>query len=620
MRKITKIMIVVASALLSLNVGAQGLSSRLLVTANLTGAQETPSVATSASGVASFMLNPTQDTMCVSMAFNGLSGAITGVHVHVGTPGVAGGVITNLTPSVTGNQLHAFLTGANLTSAMVANYLAGNYYVNVHTAANPNGEIRGQLNLESDYNYTINANGAQETPSVTTSAYAFGSIHLSQDQTVLTLNLIANGLSGSITGAHLHYGKVGVAGGVAINFSSDVFGNIVSGNVKTTPAFLDSLAIGHVYFNIHTAANPGGEIRGQVLTNTTLSFDAIMQGSNEVPSVTTSAVAIANLQLNTAMDTLWINGVATGLSGKITGLHLHSGAVGVAGGVLENFSTDTSGQRFSGYVAGSANITNAIVQAMLEGLTYVNIHTVANPNGEIRGQVYEYARQGFTITGDGAQETPSVTTNAYGIGSVSIDVAGTSAHYMVAVNNLSGALSAAHFHQGTAGNAGGVLYTIPTFMPAANANSTAVGFWTDSTATTPFTTTIANYFFSGDVYLNAHTAADPNGEMRGQLIFGSQCSSGGLGIAENLIMPESFNVYPNPSNGLFNIALNANQAYSNGFVKVYNLLGQQVFSETVIVLKGQNNYSLDISKLNSGIYMISIQEGSKEVTQRIIKN
>src|SRR5207245_2428523 len=71
--------------------------------------------------------------------FSGLVAPQTAAHIHRAPPGVAGPIIVPL-------PLGSF-TGfaAILSTADVANLLAGNLYVNVHSAAFPGGEIRGQL-------------------------------------------------------------------------------------------------------------------------------------------------------------------------------------------------------------------------------------------------------------------------------------------------------------------------------------------------------------------------------------------------------------------------------------------------------------------------------------------
>ena len=123
-------------------------NGRVVLAARLTGAQETPPVSTAAVGLAGFMLNARRDTLFVTVSANGLSGPITGMHVHEGDSGVAGSIVTGLTQFVSGNGATAFITGPDLTRDILAKYLAGKYYINIHTAANPNGEIRGQILLQ----------------------------------------------------------------------------------------------------------------------------------------------------------------------------------------------------------------------------------------------------------------------------------------------------------------------------------------------------------------------------------------------------------------------------------------------------------------------------------------
>ena len=73
--------------------------------------------------------------------YSGLSGPATMAHFHgPAEPGKNAGVAVPITPSTS-----PFENSANLTDAQAADLLAGRWYVNVHTAAHPGGEIRGQL-------------------------------------------------------------------------------------------------------------------------------------------------------------------------------------------------------------------------------------------------------------------------------------------------------------------------------------------------------------------------------------------------------------------------------------------------------------------------------------------
>jgi hypothetical protein len=72
---------------------------------------------------------------------SGLSGPATAAHFHAGEAGKNGAVVV----PIAGADKGTFEGSATLTDAQAADMLAGKWYVNVHTAANKAGEIRGQL-------------------------------------------------------------------------------------------------------------------------------------------------------------------------------------------------------------------------------------------------------------------------------------------------------------------------------------------------------------------------------------------------------------------------------------------------------------------------------------------
>ena len=74
--------------------------------------------------------------------YSGLSGAVTAAHFHgPAIPGQNAGVALPLN-----GKLDSPLEGeATLTEAQAAQVMAGQWYINLHTAANPKGEVRGQL-------------------------------------------------------------------------------------------------------------------------------------------------------------------------------------------------------------------------------------------------------------------------------------------------------------------------------------------------------------------------------------------------------------------------------------------------------------------------------------------
>ena len=106
----------------------------------LSGDQEVPPVKTSASGSGTIMVNP---DMTVSGSVNTTGVAGTAAHIHSGAMGKNGPVAVPLTKS--GDAGWSVPAGAKLTADQYKAYKAGELYVNVHSAANKGGEIRGQL-------------------------------------------------------------------------------------------------------------------------------------------------------------------------------------------------------------------------------------------------------------------------------------------------------------------------------------------------------------------------------------------------------------------------------------------------------------------------------------------
>jgi hypothetical protein len=77
------------------------------------------------------------------LSFSNLTGSATAAHIHMGKPGVAGGVIVPLCgPCTSGKAGKTTITKANIDAIE-----GGKAYVNVHTTKNPGGEIRGQVKL-----------------------------------------------------------------------------------------------------------------------------------------------------------------------------------------------------------------------------------------------------------------------------------------------------------------------------------------------------------------------------------------------------------------------------------------------------------------------------------------
>lgn len=118
--------------------GAAALAASLTVSLN--GANETPPVKTAAMGSGTITVNADM-TVSGTVKTTGLVGTVA--HIHMGAEGKKGPVIITFVKSDDNNW--SIPVGAMFTAAQYASYKAGNLYINVHSDANKDGEIRGQL-------------------------------------------------------------------------------------------------------------------------------------------------------------------------------------------------------------------------------------------------------------------------------------------------------------------------------------------------------------------------------------------------------------------------------------------------------------------------------------------
>lgn len=141
---------------------------------------------------------------------------------------------------------------------------------------------------------------------------------------------------------------------------------------------------------------------GNVAADNALNFRVVLSGDQEVPPVVTdtsgSAILHVNRDLSAVRFKLDIR-AADGILG-IAGAHLHCAPAGANGPVAAFLSGAAPPAGFDGRVQVRATLRDAsvlptdcgstvadLVEAMLNGRVYVNVHSVANPGGEVRGQI-----------------------------------------------------------------------------------------------------------------------------------------------------------------------------------------------------------------------------------------
>lgn len=114
--------------------------------------------------------------------------------------------------------------------------------------------------LEVQIGYRFNLDGASEVPPVTTSASGSCTAVLNQAQTQLDVNCTHT--VSNATAAHIHNGAAGVAGPVVCDLGAAA--SPISATCSVDSTFLTNLTGGNLYVNVHSNANPSGEVRGQI--------------------------------------------------------------------------------------------------------------------------------------------------------------------------------------------------------------------------------------------------------------------------------------------------------------------------------------------------------------------
>ena len=137
----SKTRITLATLAIGAAVGFAGPAFADKMKATLDGKSEVPPNTSAATGTADIDYDPASKKLSWKLTYSGLSGPATAAHFH--GPAAAGanaGVKVPIPNTASGSE-----GSATLNDEQAADLVAGKYYVNVHTAANPGGEIRGQV-------------------------------------------------------------------------------------------------------------------------------------------------------------------------------------------------------------------------------------------------------------------------------------------------------------------------------------------------------------------------------------------------------------------------------------------------------------------------------------------
>ena len=348
-------------------------TTTVTLSSTMSGDQELPPTLTGALGAGSLSLESPTRALSGSFTVNGMTA--TAGHVHLGNTGANGAIIVPLTANGTGT--FTVPTGTVLTEAQATAFANGGLYFNAHSTDNPTGEVRGQIGREV---FAAQMSSAQEIPTNASTATGNGLLDFDATTKKISGRVTLTGMTA--TAAHIHTGVLGANGPVIFPLSETAAGSgiwVTAADATLTDAQITSLKAGGLYFNAHSTAFPGGEIRGQIGLNVKF---ASLNATQEVPTNGSTATGTGTLVVNPLTRVASGSITLTGMTA--TAAHIHLGATGANGAVIVPLVATGAGV-FA--VPANTVFTADQFKAYKQGNLYYNAHSAAFPGGEIRGQI-----------------------------------------------------------------------------------------------------------------------------------------------------------------------------------------------------------------------------------------
>jgi hypothetical protein len=402
----------------------------------LNGAGVVPPSGSSATGLGRFTLNRPANTITYHLAVSGMSG--TSAHLHLGAAGAGNPAI--LHPLSGGATVWQGTTPA-LTPADVVTLLNEGIFVDVHSAAFPGGEIRGQLVPVRRTNFVATLNQAQHVPPTGSTATGVGRARLNEPEGRLIYDLQTTGVVNP-TAANIHLAPAGVNGPALFNLNGGP-SHWCGVSPVLSASDIASLKANGCYFHIHTSAFPNGEIRGQMMQRVQ-PFSVTLDGSQENPPTGSGVTGCGRVDYDPATNTLAYSINHGVLPSGTLFAHIHRGVVGQNGSIVFNLGPGPTSWSGTTPALSAANLAD-----LFKGNLYVNVHSNAFGGGEIRGQVRPDPYV-FGFGGDGAPGKPRIDAAGYdGAASNSVTLSVTNALSGAPVSVFIGLSSSFSFVLGT---------------------------------------------------------------------------------------------------------------------------------------------------------------------------
>lgn len=593
--------------------GQVELDGGINLSAELSGENVEPSVDTETSGTATLTLTSS------GLVYKGVvdSAEISSVAFFKGEAGVNGTMLKDVSISVKGNSFVGVWTASDnsspLTAETMADIINGNVYVQVNSDTHTEGEVRGQVefNSEASFNLDIENNVNNTTEVVGVGSFKLTNDGLDYRVTVEGSNTTAINLmkddgtgNGEVIAIFDADAKVKTNTFVGVWSNSDLLNAF-------TQSGLEAMLKGEVWVELDEDTVRTGETKGYVKANADVSLNAELFPEQSTTEVSSSASGTASIKIvgDNAVYFATVNGV------EISAAHFHNAEVGVDGGVVKTISGDFENNTAIGVWSKTdvEAFTDIMAEEMMKGNIYLNVHSSEYPSGEIRGQAQVKGGLGFVVETNGDNLITPIETDAHGTGSFTLTSKGMIYDY--SAENAT--ILDADLHYGGEGTAGPLAFALAGDLSF----NTALGVWLRNEVE-GFASSDMSALLKGETYLEIISETHSEGEMRGQVMYADEnntiVSVDGPGYKEELPTTIVLNQnYPNPFNPTTTIGFSLPRQ-SKVTLEIYNILGQKI--TTLIDNKqtaGYHEVTFNAENFSSGIYIYRLSADNKIVSKKM---
>jgi hypothetical protein len=343
--------------------------------ATLTGPEVVPAVyGSTAAGNATFTLDANRATLRYTIAHT--VEAATAVHLHLGLAGEVGEVLLPLT--MVGGAIEGSVA---VTPAQATAIESGSAYVDVHTAAHPAGEIRGQVVRPGEIVYVAHLTSDQENPPTDATGDAVAAFLVDGTTNRMRFTVRAAGLSAEPSSAVVAFGPAGLNGPLALDLADPKTPPSSAFTGARTLTSTEDLDLGRWYVNLASQRYPGGEVRGQILRPGQVLYVGRLNGAEAVPPVDTTAYGAVSLIVDSHLDRV-VYDVAVAGTRPTTG-HLGEAAVGQSGAPVMPFEVLGDTFRATRWITPESTFLTSLGV----GHVYASVGSAEHPEGELRGQL-----------------------------------------------------------------------------------------------------------------------------------------------------------------------------------------------------------------------------------------